>query len=236
MTATVEEQRKEKIYVAGIDEAGRGPVIGPMVICIAIIEKDKEEGLHRIGVKDSKMLSPKQREELAGVIKDQCKIYLTKLTARQLNEQMKKKSLNQIEADAISELIKNIPEKIMERIDKIYIDVPDPIPVKFVYRLNLPKYIYGKIHASHKADVKYPICSAASIIAKTVRDDEIEKIKHELQCEFGTGYSHDVNTISCLEKNIGDKRWQKYLRMEWSTAKRLLQKSKFKTKQVKLEL
>lgn len=213
----------------------KGPVIGPMVLCLAIASKIRERELKAIGVKDSKMLTPKQREDLAHEIRKDCKLHVAKVTARELNTLMRTKSLNQIEADAITEMIKEVPEKTLEQIERIYIDVPDPIPIKFVHRLKLPKKIKDKIHASHKADVKYPICSAASIIAKTVRDAEIEKIKHELQCNFGTGYSHDVNTIDCLEKNIGDKRWLKYMRMEWSTAKRILQKSKFKTKQVKLD-
>jgi len=223
------------ILVAGVDEAGRGPVLGPMVLCLAIASKSREQELKTIGVKDSKMLSPKQRDVLAHEIRKDCKLHIAKITAKELNVLMKTKSLNQIEADAITEFIKEIPEKTMEQIEKIYIDVPDPIPIKFVHRLHIPKKLKEKIHASHKADVKYPICSAASIIAKTVRDAEIEKIKHELQCDFGTGYSHDVNTIECIEKNIDDSRWHKYMRMEWSTAKRLLQKSKFKTKQVKLD-
>lgn len=216
-------------------ELPTGLVLGPMVICLAISDKAKEQELRAIGVKDSKLLTPHQREHLAAEIKKDCRLHVVKITAKQLNNLMRTRSLNQIEADVIAELIKEIPEKIMERVERIYIDVPDPVPIKFVHRLRLPKKLKEKIHASHKADVKYPICSAASIIAKTTRDAEIEKIKHELQCDFGTAYSHDVRTIECLEKNIGDKRWQKYLRMEWSTVKKLLKKSKFKTKQVKLE-
>jgi ribonuclease HII len=221
------------VLVAGVDEAGRGPVIGPLVIAIAVIDKDKEQYLKSIGVKDSKMLTPERREELVKEICQICKCHVAKITAKQLNEWMKVKSLNQIEADAAADLIFHLPE--IDKVETIYIDSPDPVARKFVWRMNINKKMKEKIHASHKADVIFPICSAASIVAKTTRDAEIEKIKKELGCNFNTGYSHDAATIKCLEDNIENPTLRKYLRMEWSTTKRLLEKLKFKTKQVKLD-
>jgi ribonuclease HII len=122
----------------------------------------------------------------------------------------------------------------MKEIEKIYIDVPDPVPLKFLRRLKLSKEIIEKIHPSHKADVLFPICSAASIVAKIIRDEQIEKIKEELQCDFRSGYTHDPETIKCLKEHIDSKQWQKYLRMKWDTIKKILMEKKFKTKQVKL--
>jgi len=222
------------MLVAGIDEAGRGPVIGPMVICLAIVDKEKEAELKEIGVKDSKLLTPEKRIDLFDKIKKICRISYVIITARKINEQMKSKSLNEIEANYIEKLIRSIDEKTMGEIEKIYVDVPDPMPTKFLKRLKLNKEIVEKIHASHKADVKFPICSAASIVAKVIRDEQIEKIKKELQCDFGNGYTHDPATIECLKKNIDNKQWQKYLRMKWDTIKKILREKKFKTKQVKL--
>ncbi|MEM2974283.1 MAG: ribonuclease HII, partial [Candidatus Micrarchaeia archaeon] len=170
------------MLVAGVDEAGRGPVIGPLVIAVVTVEKEKEQYLKSIGIKDSKMLSPEKREELAKEICRLCKCHIIKITAKQLNSWMKVKSLNQIEADAIADLIFHLPE--LNKIESIYIDSPDPDAKKFVWRMNLSKKIKEKIHASHKADVKFPVCSAASIVAKTARDAEIEKIKMELGCDF----------------------------------------------------
>jgi ribonuclease HII len=221
------------MLVAGVDEAGRGPVIGPMVMAITVIDKEKESYLKSIGVKDSKMLSPRQREDLMKDICHHCKCHVAKITAKQLNEWMKVRSLNQIEADAAADLIFHLPE--LDKVETIYIDSPDPVARKFVWRMNLNKKIKEKIHASHKADVIFPICSAASIVAKTTRDAEIEKIKKELGCNFNTGYSHDPATIKCLEENIDNPILRKYLRMEWSTTKNMIQKLKFKTKQVKLD-
>jgi len=204
-----------------------------MVMAITVIDKEKEGYLKSIGVKDSKMLSPRQREDLMKEICHHCKCHIAKITAKQLNEWMKVRSLNQIEADAAADLIFHLPE--LDKVETIYIDSPDPVARKFVWRMNLNKKIKEKIHASHKADVIFPICSAASIVAKTTRDAEIEKIKKELGCNFNTGYSHDPATIKCLEENINNPILRKYLRMEWSTTKNMIQKLKFKTKQVKLD-
>jgi ribonuclease HII len=222
------------MLVAGIDEAGRGPVIGPMVICLAITDKENEKMLRDIGVKDSKLLSPEKRQQLSDKIKEICKVHFVIITAKKINEQMKNKSLNEIEANYIEKLIRSIDEKTMNEIEKIYIDVPDPVPIKFLRRLKLKREIVEKIHPSHKADVRFPICSAASIIAKVIRDEQIEKIKEELQCDFGNGYTHDPLTIECLKKNIDNKQWQKYLRMKWDTVKKIIREKKFGTKQVKL--
>ncbi|MCX8202653.1 MAG: ribonuclease HII [Candidatus Micrarchaeota archaeon] len=227
--------------VGGADEAGRGAVLGPLVLCVAITEKDKEPLLKSLGVKDSKMLSPERREKLAEEIRQMCHLHVQKISAKQINEHMKKGiSLNEVEAIFVSEAIKEIEPEIAEKIEKLYIDAPDPDAVKFTHRIksNLPlnHILLDRLHSSHKADVKYPIASAASIIAKVTRDQEIEKIKKEIGCDFGTGYPHDELAINCIRNNIDNPVLLKYLRTEWSTSKRLIAESKFKTKQVKLDL
>ncbi|MEM3702271.1 MAG: ribonuclease HII [Candidatus Micrarchaeia archaeon] len=227
--------------IGGVDEAGRGAVLGPLVLCVAIAEKEKEQFLRYIGVKDSKMLSPEKREELAEEIKEICHLHIQKITANSINEFMKKGvSLNEVEAMFISKALQEIEPDIAEKIEKIYIDAPDPDAVRFTHRIksNLPidLAVASKLHSSHKADVKYPICSAASIIAKVTRDEEIEKIKKEIGCDFGTGYPHDELAINCIKQNIDNPVLLKYLRTEWSTSKRLIAESKFKTKQVKLDI
>lgn len=228
------------ILVGGADEAGRGAVLGPLVLAVAICEKEKEPLLKSLGVKDSKMLSPNRREELLEEIKKYCHIHIQKITAKQINELMKKGvSLNEIEAIFVSRALDEIEEDIAERIDKIYIDAPDPDAAKFTHRIKsqLPvnSIISSKLHSSHKADVIYPIASAASIIAKVTRDEEIEKIKKEIGCDFGTGYPHDELAINCIKSNLDNPILLKYLRTEWSTTKNLIRESKFKTKQVKLD-
>jgi len=227
--------------VGGCDEAGRGPVLGPLVMCVALCEKDKEPFLRSIGVKDSKMVPPKKREELAKEIRKYCHLHVQKITAKEINTLMKKGvSLNEIEAMFVSKALAEIEPGLTKQIDKIYIDAPDPNADRFTHRiisrLPLDAEISSKLHSSHKADVIYPIASAASIIAKVTRDDEIEKIKKEIGCDFGTGYPHDELAINCIKENIENPVLLKYLRTEWSTSKRIMAEAKFKTKQVRLDL
>ncbi|VVB74008.1 Ribonuclease HII [uncultured archaeon] len=229
------------ILVGGADEAGRGPVIGPLVLCVAIYEKDREHELRQIGVRDSKLLSPAKREELAPILRDMCHLHVQKITAKEINALMKKDvSLNEIEAMWIADAMKGIEPDIVKRLDKIYVDAPDPDANRFTARIksHLPPKapIAMKLHSSHKADVIYPVAGAASIIAKVTRDQEIERIKEELGCDFGTGYSHDAATIKCVEENIDNPILKKYLRTEWATTKNIIARMKYTTKQVKLDL
>ena len=50
--------------VCAVDEAGCGPIIGPMVMCGVLTDEDGAAQLKKIGAKDSKFLSPRQREQL----------------------------------------------------------------------------------------------------------------------------------------------------------------------------
>jgi len=196
-------------------------VLGPLVICLATVEKDREQELKRIGVKDSKLLTPKKREHLYGKITEICnELVVMKTTAASLNEEMKKHSLNEIEAMELGKalsLIKKPPEIV-------HIDSPDTVAGRFCTRIR--KYHTGneQLICEHKADFNYPICSAASIIAKVERDAVIEEIKKELCCNFGSGYSSDDRTIKFLKENMHREEVHKYIRKEWATVERLKQR------------
>ncbi|MCJ7817395.1 MAG: ribonuclease HII, partial [Candidatus Thorarchaeota archaeon] len=64
--------------IAGVDEAGRGPMIGPMVICGILVDSDKLHELVEIGAKDSKTLTHKRRL----VLKEQIEKITTKIEIR----------------------------------------------------------------------------------------------------------------------------------------------------------
>ena len=209
------------IIIAGADEAGRGCVLGPLVICIATAEKNNEGKLKIIGVKDSKLLRPSAREKLFSKIKNICGDTLViKINANELNELMRKHSLNEIEAMKIGEALNDLKNRPQE----IYVDSPDTEADRF--RRRIRKYFKGdaEIISEHKADFNYPIVSAASIIAKVERDRTIELIKKELGFDFGSGYSSDERTINFLRKNLHRTDVQKYVRKEWETIEKLKQK------------
>jgi ribonuclease HII len=217
----------EKIIVAGVDEAGRGCVIGPLVICAFACDSDWEPELRRMGVKDSKQLTAQRRQELAVKLRKIGKHVLVKITAEQLSKEMSSKSLNEIEAEHAAQALNELQEKLSVKgneFEKIFVDSPDPVPSLFEKRLR--KYLVGKtgkarIVSENKADAKYACCSAASILAKVERDAEIEKIKKLVGSEFGSGYSSDLVTQEFLCKHFNDEAVKPFLREKWETVKRL---------------
>jgi len=206
------------MLVAGIDEAGRGPCIGPMVLAVACIEKKFEDQLKEIGVKDSKLLSPKQRKECLKKLKPLVKEFNSvHIAPEEIDRLRDRKSLNEIEAMRIGFLLNNLKEKP----EVVYVDAPDIIEENFAKRIK--KYISFNciIKAEHKADFNYPIVGAASIIAKVERDREIEKLAKE-HGDLGSGYSHDEKTISFLKKWMKEKKALPYFsRKSWETSSKI---------------
>ncbi|MFA6889029.1 MAG: ribonuclease HII [Candidatus Woesearchaeota archaeon] len=201
--------------VCGIDEAGRGPVIGPLVMCGAVIDEKQLYTLERIGVKDSKLLSPSQRTQLyyqiIGLVKYEIVILPpSKIDAAVLDK--KTMNLNWLEANTSAEIMNKLKP------DKAYVDCPSTNIE--AYTRYLKERINDKkieLICEHKADSTYVICSAASILAKVTRDMEIEKLKKEIGIDFGSGYPSDPYTIAFLQKN-----WNKFdfFRKSWSSWQR----------------
>ncbi len=214
------------MLIGGIDEAGRGPVIGPMVMVLAVADEEKIGELKELRVRDSKELSPERREELYPEIRKILDdLVILHVQPAEIDTFVERKGLNELEAMKTAQLITLATKKP----DIVYIDAPDPDPRKYVGRIS--KYLENppKIVAEHKADAKYPIVSAASIIAKVERDRAVRKIE-ESWGEFGTGYPHDERTIKRLEAILKrDGKYPEFVRKSWSTAKRLLERSRQRT-------
>ena len=199
--------------IIGVEEAGRGPVIGPLVMAgVSIDEKDLPM-LKKLGVKDSKQVSPNQREflfdKIIGVVKDfKIKIISAeKVDAALLDPLM---NLNWLEAKVSTEIINELDG------EKATLDCPsNNITAYSDYVKKDLKNKKIKIIAEHKADENYVEVAAASILAKVTRDREIEKLKKEYGVEFGSGYPSDPRTQEFLQKNykkypIFRKTWKSY--------------------------
>ncbi|NVM28880.1 MAG: ribonuclease HII [Candidatus Helarchaeota archaeon] len=212
--------------IAGVEEAGRGPVIGPMVMAIAVIDSKNESQLRKIGVKDSKQLTPKRREELFKQLMQVLQVYkFTIIPPKEIDAALNSdtSNLNWLEADKSIELVK-LAEKEF-KIDEIFIDCPssniDSFKSYLNERLNIDPTC---LVAEHKADQTYPIVSAASIIAKVIRDREIQKIQKEYQVEFGSGYTSDERTITFLKEWVKEhKTLPEFVRKSWVTVKKILE-------------
>lgn len=201
--------------IAGIDEAGRGPVIGPLVIAIFSCQYENEAKVNALCQKDSKQLSAKQREEIFEQIKHLGKINFVELSADMLNKLMDKETLNDIEAMFMAKLIKSLDGDV-----SVKIDLPDRY--SWVFAKRMERYGVRKYEAEHKADENHPIVAAASIAAKVLRDRKIEEIKLEVG-DFGSGYPSDEKTVTFLKKKDNLVKAAKYIRQKWKTLENIKQ-------------
>ena len=207
------------MLLIGIDDAGRGPVIGPMVLAGCLIEEQTAANFKQLGVRDSKKLTANRRDVLVEEIKKQSKNYSVRIIhpAEIDSRASVGLNLNQIEAIKMAEIINelNVPgQKI-----KVCIDCPSVnITAWQAYLMsNLEFQDNLELHVEHKADVNHVVCSAASIIAKTVRDSEIEKIKQKVGQDFGSGYPSDPVTMKFLQDSFNKHRKDGIFRETWGT-------------------
>jgi ribonuclease HII len=205
--------------ICGIDEAGRGPVIGPLVLCGVCFCKSDLELLRSIGVKDSKKLTAKKRRELAEIIKKYCKsCKVIVISAKEIDQREEKRiTLNRVEELKMAEILNDLKP------DVIYIDAVDVNERRFGKSIGiLLNYSPKKLISKHKADDLYPVVSAASIIAKVTRDALIDELKVKFG-ELGSGYPSDERTINFLRNWIkANKEAPPCARMSWETTKRIL--------------
>jgi len=201
--------------VCGIDEAGRGPVIGPLVICGVMVDEKDIPKLKAIGVKDSKLLTPRRREQMAAQIEMVAKHAFQIVTPKEIDETLRSDSmnLNWLEAVRTAMIINELKPEVA------ILDCPSN-NIK-AYKEYLKVYLENKeldLKADHKAESKYEVVAAASILAKVMRDKEVEALKAATGIDFGSGYSSDPKTRAALEEVL--EKHPGILRHEWATIKK----------------
>ncbi len=207
--------RKEKA-ILGIDEAGRGCVIGPMVVCGVLLDSQQISLLKAEGVKDSKVLSPSRREELDRKIREVAQgVFLEEIPPSEMDE----RNLNLLEIWRMARIISRA------NADKVYLDAPLATDrgieafcehIKRCLRGNCPEIV-----AENRADATYVVVGAASIVAKVRRDTVIEELRRQLG-DFGSGYPSDEKTQKFLQSSYKkDGRFPDCVRRRWKTVRRL---------------
>ncbi len=221
-----------RIILCGGDEAGRGALLGPLVISLVAARKGAIGKFSKIGVRDSKLLSRTRREMLYEAINDIASdVEVGLITPAQINEAMANDvSLNELEATHFAQLF----DRIEGDVDILYLDSPDVIADRFGVRVNMAskrptkpagmkqlkkaaEVNYTKIVAEHKADSRYAVVSAASIIAKVTRDKAMDAISAEIGIDLGSGYPSDEVTINAVKKNLDNGNLLKHVREHWAT-------------------
>jgi len=206
------------VLVAGVDEAGRGCVIGPLVIAGFLIKEENLPVLVQLGVKDSKLLSPKKREALSiEIMRVAEKHHVMKLAPKEIDCVVESKrrlhKLNRLEAQTMAQIINTLKP------DEAYVDAADVIEDRFKHHIQESLTVKAKITSRHKADKIYPVVSAASIIAKVERDKEIAALKSTYG-DFGSGYLTDQKTMRFLKQWLQTHdEYPDCVRKSWKPAK-----------------
>ncbi|MCF2137203.1 MAG: ribonuclease HII [Candidatus Thorarchaeota archaeon] len=212
--------KKPHELIAGIDEAGRGPVIGPLVVCGIAVSSVHLSEIEQIGVKDSKCLTPRRREVLALQIRKIADhIVIRSIPALQIDSSRGAGvSLNSIEADAFASVVRELHPTIA------YMDAADVNSNRFARTVAERSGLSVsdcQFIAEHRADSTYPIVSAASIIAKVIRDTEIQRL-HEIYGDFGSGYPSDPKTIAFVRSIIASQaKLPQIVRKSWKSIERI---------------
>lgn len=211
------------ILIGGVDEAGRGSIIGPLVIAGISIRKSKISKLRQIGVKDSKMLTPKARANLFNLIMDMADSFcINIINCAIVDNNVFLNRLNKLEAETMASVINSI------QADKVYIDSCDVNPCRFKdciesHLLLLSSSSKPKLYSLHHADSLNIVVSAASIIAKIVRDKQIQEIRNTHH-NIGSGYPSDWKTMLFIRGWVSKHKCAPHFaRKSWSPLKKMLE-------------
>ena len=208
------------MLIGGVDEAGRGSVIGPLIVAGIAISDDELPQLKDLGVRDSKKLSPNRRRLLALLIRNIVrKVVVEEAAPQVIDSYVSKGKLNLLELELMVRIISRLSA------DVVYIDAPDINVRRFTALLTkMLSEHYGltgiRVIAEHEADVKFPVVSAASIIAKVYRDSRIADL-HTTYGDFGSGYPSDPKTIRFLKDVLSRPSPPPIIRRSWRTITRI---------------
>ncbi|MHA2059388.1 MAG: ribonuclease HII [Candidatus Ranarchaeia archaeon] len=215
--------------IIGIDEAGRGSVIGPLVVAGVAIPLTKLLFLEENGVKDSKALSPKTREELWLFIKDTVLFHEVSYISPEVIDQnhSEGQSLNLTELQVFTDVANSLAEKVPQNSTlKLIADAVDVNLEKCENHLRQALPQFDDISMEYQADANHVVVAAASIVAKVHRDEKIREIK-SLHQSIGSGYPSDPKTVRFLKTYFAQhQEFPKFVRKSWETIQRIYDKTK----------
>ena len=201
--------------ICGVDEAGKGPVVGPLVVAAVAVNNAKD--IANLGIKDSKQLTKRKRKELANLIKEKFNFAVEIIEPKIVDEYRRRNKLNELNREAFERLISKLDPNVA------YVDAADVNENRFGSQIkaSLTNKKDTDVISMHKADAKIEVVAAASIIAKETRENEIEKLKDKIG-DFGSGYPSDERTIKFLKSFYADNgKWPTGTRESWKTLERI---------------
>ena len=203
--------------ICGIDDAGRGSMIGPLVIAGISIEKKNLKKLKAIGVRDSKKLSPKMRETLYKKITKIVNDYhVVRIPPQTIDRSVIKHNLNHLEAKTMAKVVSKLKSHIS------YVDSCDVDYKRFGKEISSLSS-NAKIKSYHHADSRFVAVAAASIIAKVSRDRSINRLKTNF--DLGSGYPSDKKTMRVVKKILSKKNPPSFIRMSWTPVQKIMERN-----------
>ena len=204
--------------ICGIDEAGRGSLLGPIIVAGVCVTKKSISEMVENGIKDSKLLSPKKRQVLFGhVINLAESICVCRINIEDIDFHVFRNNLNLLEAEAMAITIRNMKS------DKTYVDSCDVNPSRYQRTIkSFLKQNNTKLVSMHHADRLSVVVSGASIIAKVIRDSELSKIRIKYG-DVGSGYPSDTKTIKFVKEWFRQKNEiPPFARKSWKPAQMIV--------------
>ena len=209
----------------GIDEAGRGPVIGPLVVGALCIPEADLPMLHEAGVTDSKLLSESRRQELDVWIRAQAEarnwVYELRISKpAEIDCAMAMANLNDHEVSLFASLARKLQ---IGGGGILQLDACDSDAGRFGNNVasRLPNWPWEgwTIDSRHGADLHCLAVAGASILAKVARDKSMQSLSDEIGIDLGSGYPSDPKTIAVLPRLIEGDEPHDCLRWGWATVK-----------------
>jgi ribonuclease HII len=206
------------ILVGGVDEAGRGSIIGPLVVAGVGIRESKITQLSRIGVRDSKALTSKARARLFGEIMNVAdSVCIRKINPVEVDDSVSLRGLNRLEAKVMASVINKIDA------DEVYVDCCDVNPDRYRGYIGQHLKCSPKVHSMHHADSINIVVSAASIIAKITRDQEVQHIRARYR-SIGSGYPSDEQTMRFIRRWVNrNGAAPEFARKSWKPLRLMLE-------------
>lgn len=201
----------------GLDEAGRGSTVGPLVVGAFAIDEGALAELPRLGVRDSKRLSPLRRSEIRAALPALGGCRSLAFAPRTIDRYVARGGLNELELAAFARLIRALNP------DLAIVDACDPNADRFGRRLSALAGPGTTILARHRADAEFPVVGAASIVAKVRRDRALASLRARLGDDLGSGYPSDPRTQAFVAAAVrgGDRR-PEWLRLSWAPVQRVM--------------
>jgi ribonuclease HII len=208
----------------GLDEAGRGCVLGPIVVGAFLSQEATDEELRSLGVRDSKLLSPKAREDVYQALRTRGRILAYRAEPALIDRYVSQGRYNELELEIMGRLVSRLAPS------EVYVDACDPDAERFGRRLHdlaAHRGWRGRVVSRHKADRDLPIVGAASIVAKVTRDRALARLQARTLPRLGSGYPADPLTREFLRRALADgQALPAFVRRSWATVDKLKSRPK----------